>query len=89
MLTHVELIKPSEKIDRSLGGTGYLRPSTRATVAELAEAIKRGQIIWKVARATVDWRRPAATRLLNLGEVQIKCVVIGGTGAWYFVRVLE
>lgn len=87
-LTHVELIKPGEKLAPALGGTGYLPPSKPSTLLELAEAVRDGQIIWKVARNSVAWDRPASTRRLQLPEAQIKCVVIGSIREWWFVRVL-
>lgn len=87
-MTHVELIQPRERIDPSLGGTGYLPPSRPAALSELAAAIRAGQIIWKVARKSVDWRRPARTRRLHLDGFQVRCSVLGSTGDWYFVQVL-
>jgi hypothetical protein len=87
-LSHVELIQPREKISPSLGGTGYLPPSRPATLPELAEAIRQGQIVWKVARNSVNWRRPAETRRLQFENLQIKCAVIGSMRDWWFVRVL-
>lgn len=88
-MTHVELISPNERLSPQLGGTGYLPPATPATLPELADAVRAGQIVWKVARASVNWRRPANIRLLNLGTVRIKCMVIGGQCDWYFVHVLS
>lgn len=88
-LAHVELIKPSEKL------SGYLPPSRSATLPELAAAVRAGQVVWKVDRASVNWRRPADIRLLNLGEVRVKCRVLGGTGYgrgkgyWFFVVVVD
>lgn len=86
-MTHVELIQPGEKLAPPIGH-GYLPPSKPATLPELAEAVRAGQIVWKVARSSVNWRRYAKTRLLDLGDVRIKCRCIGGTRHWYFVLVL-
>lgn len=102
MVAHIELIKPTEKLSPDLGGTGYLPPSRPATLKELAEACAKGQVIWKVDRSTVNWKKAAKTRILDLGEhselgrVRVRCVILGGTGCpskgwagyWYFVRVL-
>lgn len=87
-MTHVELIQPNEKLSPSLGGTGYLPPSQPATLQELSAAIRAGQVVWKVARTSVDWRRPAQTRLLVLSEVRVRCTIVGGTKDWWFVHVL-
>jgi hypothetical protein len=87
--SHIELIQPREKIAPELGGTGYLPPSRPATLRELAAAVRRGQVVWKVARSSVDWKRPARTRRLQLERVQIKCAVIGSIREWWFVRVLS
>ncbi len=88
-MAHVEIIKPMEKIAPSLGGAGYLPPAKPATPPELAAAVRAGQIVWKVARASVDWRRHAKTRRLSFKECQIKCRVIGSTRDWWFVCVAE
>lgn len=88
-LAHVEIIRPSEKIAPSLGGTGYLPPAKAATLSELVAAVRAGQVIWKVARATVDWRLPAKTRRLQFEGFQIKCVVVGSMRDWWFVRVVD
>lgn len=88
-LTHIELISPREKLSLELGGTGYVLPSKPATLPELITAVRAGQIVWKVARTSVDWRRPAKTRRLQLAECQINCAVIGSTKDWWFVRVLD
>jgi hypothetical protein len=87
-LSHVELIQPGERLSLALGGTGYLPPSRPATLPELTEAIRQGQIVWKVARNSVDFRRPAETRRLQFENLQIKCAVIGSNREWWFVRVL-
>ena len=88
-LSHVEIIQPRERISPGLGGTGYLPPAEPATWPELAAAVRAGQIVWKVARNSVNWRRAAKTRLLQFETVQIRCAVIGSTGDWWFVRLLE
>jgi hypothetical protein len=88
-LTHVELIQPMEKIDPRLGGTGYLPPTRPATIQELADAVRRGQIVWKVLQTSVNWRRPASSRRLQMAEAQIKCKILGGTRQWWFVHVID
>lgn len=83
MLAHVELIKPREKL------SGYEPPSKAATLPELAAAARAGQIVWKVSRKSVNWRRPASHRRLQFQEVQIKCSnPVGSTRDWWFVWVL-
>lgn len=90
MISHVELIKPSEKLSLGPHNSGYLPPSTPASLSELADAVRAGQIVWKVARSSVNWNRPANYRLLDLGNVRIKCSnPVGSTRDWYFVWVCD
>lgn len=83
MAAHIELIQPFEKL-----GPNYQPPAQEATIDELALALAGGQIIWKVAKSSVRWRRPANYRLLSRDGVAFKCVVVGGDRHWYFVHVL-
>ncbi len=88
-LAHVELIKAGEKLSPDLGGTGYLPPAQAATLEELSAAVRRGEVIWKVARSSVNWARPAKTRRLQLSEVQVACRVIGSVREWWLVMVVD
>jgi len=88
VIAHVELIKREEKF------SGYLPPETAATLEELSAAVRAGQVVWKVDRKSVNWRRAAKTRILNLGPISVRCAIVGGigygngAGYWYFVHVL-
>lgn len=86
---HIEIIKSGERIDPTLGGTGYLPPSRPATIQEIAEAVRSGHLIFKVARNSVNWKHRAESRRLQLPECQIPCVVVGGMREWWFVRLLD
>lgn len=95
---HVELIEPNERLDQSLGGTGYLPPrvSERASVEELVADLRLratqefnfGMSIWKVGRySTPSWRRWAKSRRLVVHGKRIACEVVGSTRDWWFVAV--
>lgn len=93
-MAHIEAIKPGERIDPSLGGTGYLPPAQPSSAAELAADLNNansvsslGLSVWKVKRES-----PRHPRRLTLSNGRyLKCSVIGGTGYeggyWWFVRV--
>lgn len=94
-MTHVEVIRPHERISPELGGSGYLPPSVPSSADELfADLVKaerqsamHGYIVettvWKVARK--GSRHPKRLTLPN-GRY-LKCRVIGGQQQWWFVAV--
>lgn len=91
-MTHVETIKPHERLSPELGGTGYLPPSEPSTISELESDLRKAQAqmpslglsVWKVKRESS--RHPRRLTLPN-GRY-LECKVIGGTGRdWWFVRV--
>jgi len=73
-MSHAEIIRPNEKLDPKLGGTGYLPPSTPTTLAEITAAYKAslaegstvpGLFVLKVYRGSVNWEKPATKRRLK------------------------
>lgn len=93
--THVELIDPKEKLSPSLGGTGYVAPKEPSSVLDLyanaawaAETYPElNMTVWKVSRASVNWKRHANQRRLRIDGRSVPCEVIGGTHDWWFVSV--
>lgn len=91
MSSHIEVIKSGERLDPSLGGTGYLPPSSPSTSSELIADLKHAALIaptlntavWKVKRESM--RHP---RRLTLGNgKRLGCRVVGGARHWWFVSV--
>lgn len=89
-MTHVEVIRPHERLSPELGGTGYLAPSKHSHIAALIADLEKansqglGVAVWKVRRESS--RHPRRLTLPN-GRY-LRCRVIGSTGRdWWFVKV--
>lgn len=92
MSAHVELIDPSEKLEASLGGTGYCAPGTAATRRQLLASLDRadvGMVVWKVTRRSVTWSRsrPVGDRRLPIHGHRIPCWILGSSFQWWFISV--
>lgn len=92
--SHVEMIKSNERLDPSLGGTGYLPPTTAATWAEILDELRRVKAefglpcaAFKVLRSSVSWKNHAESRRLLIGNTHIPCKLIGGIKDWWFVSI--
>lgn len=96
-MAHVELIREGERIDPSLGGSGYLPPGRAASRDELMADLARtdggratlGYTVWKVKRKSVDWHHyaPVNERRVHIGQNRIACSILGGNRHWWFVAV--
>lgn len=89
-MSHVEIIRPRERLSLELGGTGYLSPSKPSPTDVLRAEMEKAQrqnltsTVLKVRRTSS--RHPRRLTLPN-GRY-LKCSVIGGTGRdWWFVKV--
>jgi len=93
--THIEAIRPHERLSPALGGTGYLPPERPATRAELLDDLLDGvkrcpglnAHVWKVSRDSVRWDRTWSYRRLSIDGSAIPCVIIGSVKDWWFVSV--
>lgn len=92
--SHVEIIKPNERLDPSLGGTGYLPPTSPATWAEILDELRRVKaefdlpcVAFKVLRSSTSWKNHSANRRLLIGDTRIPCKLIGGIKDWWFVSI--
>lgn len=95
MNTHIEIIKPSERLAPSLGGTGYLSPTRSATAKEIAAELNRvrGEFpdlpsaVFKVLRTTVSWQNHYPRRRLRFNGTTVSCRCVGGIREWWFVSL--
>jgi hypothetical protein len=99
-MAHIEIIKPHERIDPSLGGTGYLAPSQPSSLADLRADLEQsktlfpqlGVSVWKVKCESHSQPPPLRLTLPN-GRYLKVAHVLGGTGRvaegwyWWFVSV--
>lgn len=92
--SHVEIIQPRERIDPSLGGTGYVGPKRPASLAEISAELDRARhefklpsAVFKVLRGSVSWRNHKANRRLFIEGHRIPCRLIGGIREWWFVSI--
>ena len=95
-MSHAEIIRPSERLSPSIGGTGYQPPSEPTTLANVLAAYEAslaagvtvpGMFVLKVLRGSVNWKKPAKKRRLTFSDGRCDCVVIGSNRDWWFVSV--
>lgn len=91
---HVEIIKPMERIDPSLGGTGYQPPTRPATWTQILNELGRAKYefglpscVFKVLRSSVSWKDHKPQRRLLIHGQRVSCRLIGGIKDWWFVSL--
>lgn len=89
-MSHIEVIKPNERLSLGLGETGYLPPADPSSIEDLAANLKIakrqlvGLSVWKLKRESNSHPR----RLTLPNGKRLACKVIGGTGRdWWFVSI--